>query len=397
MYAINASGCSSDPSSCATGGLKCESSKCTSIGLPRRLAGEDRHHRRRPAARRRRGHQRLARRRAGALPGRRRRAEDRRHARRGPGLRAQRRRHVLLRLGRTASTTRCRPTRAPSASKTDTPTFPAVGEPAFGTLDGTTTSMFAPTAGLLRALDVVAPDYQKGSQDFIAGWNANSGQFSPGFPAVDNDLSFITGETVGDVTGEAPKQEVARRHGLAGPAGLQRRGRAGEQRLAEAHRRLDGRHADARLAGHDRHRLERQEGRRLDHARRHGLGLHDARLGLLAELVAELPPRHRQLGRLHARRGPARHAAECERRRKRAALHGARATTCCAAQPRATKSSPRKARSRPQNFASATPLPGAPEPAHGGHGADATRCRRTSRPTWRSARSTIRATSACRR
>ena len=71
----------------------------------------------------------------------------------------------------------------------------------------------ARSPALLRALDVVAPDYQKGSQDFTAAWHANTGQFSPGFPAVNNDLSFITGETVGDVTGEAPKQEV-----LAGTA-----------------------------------------------------------------------------------------------------------------------------------------------------------------------------------
>jgi hypothetical protein len=99
--------------------------------------------------------------------------------------------------------------------KTDTPSFPAVGEPAFGTLDGTTVDMFAPNAGLLRALDVVAPDYQKGSQDFTAGWNANTGQYAPGYPAVNNDLGFITGEAVGDVTGEAPKQEV-----LAGTASL---------------------------------------------------------------------------------------------------------------------------------------------------------------------------------
>ncbi|HWX96796.1 MAG TPA: hypothetical protein VNZ01_08075 [Solirubrobacteraceae bacterium] len=97
--------------------------------------------------------------------------------------------------------------------KTDTPAFPAVGEPSFGTLDGSTTSMFAPVAGLIRALDVVAPDYQKGGQDFTAAWNANSGQFAPGFPAVNNDLSFITGQVVGDVTGGAPAQEV-----LAGTA-----------------------------------------------------------------------------------------------------------------------------------------------------------------------------------
>jgi hypothetical protein len=91
---------------------------------------------------------------------------------------------------------------------TDTPDFAAVGEPAFGTLDGTTMSFFAPDAGLLRALDVVAPDYQKGGQDFTAAWQANTGKFAPGYPAVTNDLSFITGQAIGDITGEAPKQEV---------------------------------------------------------------------------------------------------------------------------------------------------------------------------------------------
>jgi hypothetical protein len=92
--------------------------------------------------------------------------------------------------------------------KTDTPAFPAVGEPSFGTLDGTTTNIFAPVAGIVRALDVVAPDYQKGGQDFTAAWNGSSGQFAPGFPTVNNDLSFITGQVVGDVTGAAPTQEV---------------------------------------------------------------------------------------------------------------------------------------------------------------------------------------------
>src|SRR5207302_10248556 len=91
---------------------------------------------------------------------------------------------------------------------TDTPAFPAVGEPAFGTLDGQTTSFFAPAAGLIRALDVVAPNYQKGGQDFIAAWNANTGQFAPGYPTVDNDLGLITGQAVGAVTGGAPAQEV---------------------------------------------------------------------------------------------------------------------------------------------------------------------------------------------
>jgi len=212
VYAINAGGCSSDPSSCATGGFSCEASKCTSTafreGWPAKIGIID----------------------AGLLP-------DVGEGINGSPVVAP----VLCPEGGEGLKVGVTPDAGPgyvlnpngsscygssngqynalqtdasaSSSKADTPAFPTVGEPAFGTLDGTTTSMFAPAAGLVRALDVVAPNYQKGGQDFIAGWNANSGQFSPGFPAVDNDLSFITGETVGDVTGEAPKQEV-----LAGTA-----------------------------------------------------------------------------------------------------------------------------------------------------------------------------------
>jgi hypothetical protein len=212
VYAIKASGCSSDPSSCATGGLKCEGAKCTATdfreGWPSKVGIID----------------------AGLLP-------DVGEGINGSPVVAP----VLCPEGGEGLKIGVTPDAGPgyvfnpdgsscygstggkdnalqtdasgSSSKVDTPAFPTVGEPAFGTLDGTSTSMFAPAAGLVRALDVVAPDYQKGGQDFIAGWNANSGQFSPGFPAADNDLSFITGETIGDVTGEAPKQEV-----LAGTA-----------------------------------------------------------------------------------------------------------------------------------------------------------------------------------
>jgi hypothetical protein len=88
----------------------------------------------------------------------------------------------------------------------DHPAFAAVGYPAFGTIDGHTTSFFAPEAGVLRALDVVVPDYQ-GGQDFIGGWDPSTGQSRLGFPAEVNDLQFLTGPAVGDVTG-GPGQEV---------------------------------------------------------------------------------------------------------------------------------------------------------------------------------------------
>jgi hypothetical protein len=89
----------------------------------------------------------------------------------------------------------------------DHPAFAAVGYPAFGTLDGRRTSFFAPEAGLIRALDIVLPDYQ-GGQDFIGAWNPRTGLPRLGFPAAVNDLQFLTGPVVGDITGGGAGQQV---------------------------------------------------------------------------------------------------------------------------------------------------------------------------------------------
>jgi hypothetical protein len=99
--------------------------------------------------------------------------------------------------------------------KLDTPAFAAVGYPSFGSLSGKTITMFDQGAGLIRALDVAVNGEQKGGQDFILGWTPSSGQFAPGYPAVVNDLGFLTGETTGDVTGQSGQQEV-----LGGTASL---------------------------------------------------------------------------------------------------------------------------------------------------------------------------------
>lgn len=95
-----------------------------------------------------------------------------------------------------------------NGQKIDQPAVPAVGSPAFGTLDGSAISMFNPGAGLIRSLSIAVNGEHKGGQDFILGWNTATGQFDPGWPAVDNDLGFLTGEVVGDVTGHAPAQDV---------------------------------------------------------------------------------------------------------------------------------------------------------------------------------------------
>jgi hypothetical protein len=96
----------------------------------------------------------------------------------------------------------------------DHPVFPAVGLPAFGDLGGAQPSFVAPVAGLLRALDLVVPDYQVGGQDFTAAWDSASGQMRPGFPAQENDLAFLTGPSVGDIDG-LPGEEI-----VAGTASL---------------------------------------------------------------------------------------------------------------------------------------------------------------------------------
>jgi hypothetical protein len=95
-----------------------------------------------------------------------------------------------------------------NGQKDDTPAFAAVGYPAFGTLDGKTISMFDQGAGLIRALDVAVNGEQKGGEDYILGWNASTGQFDTGYPAVTNDLGFLTGEVVGSVTSDPSEQDV---------------------------------------------------------------------------------------------------------------------------------------------------------------------------------------------
>jgi hypothetical protein len=82
----------------------------------------------------------------------------------------------------------------------DHPGFAAVGYPAFGSFDGHTINFFTPEAGLLRAVDLLLNEYQ-GGQDFIGGWNPATAQPLPGFPAEVNDLQFLTGPAVGQITG----------------------------------------------------------------------------------------------------------------------------------------------------------------------------------------------------
>ena len=90
----------------------------------------------------------------------------------------------------------------------DRPTFPAVGHPAFGNFAGGI-SFLGPTAGVLRAADLILTEYQNGGQDFISAWDPTTGKFRPGFPAQMNDLQFITGPSVADIDGNDREELLA--------------------------------------------------------------------------------------------------------------------------------------------------------------------------------------------
>jgi hypothetical protein len=96
-------------------------------------------------------------------------------------------------------------TTPPAGLVQDTPAFPAVGHPAFGEFGGGV-SFLAPAAGLRRALDAAVNEYQQGSQDFVGAWSTRDGRFRPGFPAVVNDLQFLTGPSVADLDGQAGEE-----------------------------------------------------------------------------------------------------------------------------------------------------------------------------------------------
>ena len=97
----------------------------------------------------------------------------------------------------------------PAATVHDSPAFPAVGHPAFGDFGG---RRLVPGAG--RGPEARA---RRGRQRVPAGRpglrgrvETRDGRFRPGFPAVVNDLQFLTGPTVADLDGQAG-EEVARR------------------------------------------------------------------------------------------------------------------------------------------------------------------------------------------
>ncbi len=95
---------------------------------------------------------------------------------------------------------------------TDSPIFPAVGNPAFGAAgtgaDAEHPSLVLSAIGLYRALDLDLPEYQ-GGQDVVGAWDPSTGQLRGGYPVTMNDLQFLTGPAVADVDGAGGEETLA--------------------------------------------------------------------------------------------------------------------------------------------------------------------------------------------
>jgi hypothetical protein len=106
-----------------------------------------------------------------------------------------------------------------SGNSTDTPYLEAVGNAAFGDLTGTgDVVLAAPTAGIVRALDAILSEHQYNAQDAISAWSLLNlvGPTAPGtpqphagFPHFTNDLQFLTGPAIADISGTGLQEVIA--------------------------------------------------------------------------------------------------------------------------------------------------------------------------------------------
>ena len=277
--------------------------------VPPRLAGQNRDHRRRVAARRGGGHQRIAGGRPAALPGRR--ASARRSASRRTPARPTSSTPMAARAT-------ARPPAAYNTLQTDfgvgpgrydTPTYAAVGYPAFGTPR-------RPHDLVLRPGERAVPGARRGRARV------------PGRSGLRRRLESRRADAAVPPrlpgAGQRPpvphrpgrrsrSRRTADRRCIEGTSSMDleafgARGTPVERGVAEADRRLDRRDPDAWFVRHARHRPRSAQGHRLDDPLRRAVGVPNERLGVLAELLAALPSRQRQLRRLHAGRRSARRA-----------------------------------------------------------------------------------------
>ena len=273
----------------------------------------------------RRGHHRLAgdRRgpRAATAPSRRRSARSRRRARLPP----QPGRPVVLR--RATSEHGPRRSRRPAAATFDRPAVPRrVRPPRLRRRSPAATRRSSrPAAGVVRARSTSSCPSTRAARTCSSAWRPRRGTRAAG-------LARARSTTSSSSPARRSPTSTACRARRSSPArasiDLQAFTAGGHRRagLAEADRRLDGREPADRVVRHARHRARIAKVVIGAHALGHGLRLRDRRAGVRAGVVAALPPRQRQLGRLAPRRGAARASRRTRALSRRTTLrvHGAR-------------------------------------------------------------------------
>jgi hypothetical protein len=91
----------------------------------------------------------------------------------------------------------------PTAGSADAPFIPALGAGAFGDLTGDGHPEYvAASVGLRKLLDAAAPGRQRFGDHQIAAYDTASGALLPAYPAVMDDLQFLTSPSIADVDGD---------------------------------------------------------------------------------------------------------------------------------------------------------------------------------------------------
>lgn len=93
--------------------------------------------------------------------------------------------------------------------------IPALGEPVAAPLGhATRPSLVAPAASVGRLLDEIEPAHQTPDENQVAAWSATSGDLRHGYPALMNDLQFLTQPLVADVGPPGTGSDVVETSGL---------------------------------------------------------------------------------------------------------------------------------------------------------------------------------------
>ncbi len=97
-----------------------------------------------------------------------------------------------------------------TAGSPDAPLFGALGSVAFGDITGDgLPELVAPTAGLRKLLDLLAPAQQQFSDHQVSAFDPATGQLLPAFPRPMDDLQFLSSPALADVTGDGIAEVLA--------------------------------------------------------------------------------------------------------------------------------------------------------------------------------------------